>query len=975
MLNNRRRKCKAVTRTRSTIMYGWYAASLTICVHSAEAQCTSSWSADYGLPAGANVHAVTTFDFDGDGSDPARLVIAGDVTTTDGTIGARVAWTDGTLWHAFGGTITGGSAVAVTFHDFDGAGSQPAFPVVGGTFTSIGGVAANRVARWNGTAWEPLGAGFNDALNVTVRALASLDADGVGPSPPVLYAGGLFQQSGTTIVSNVARWDGASWQPMGAGVVAATSGVMGVECFELFDLDGIPQTPQRLVVGGGFQQGGTNNILGWNGSAWVSMGSLGNAVTGLTTIDHDGAGPAMPSLVAATYDGDASLKVWNGSQWDVYAHTELTFGVAAAIQAADVDGPGADGASVFACGNFDTPVRTLARWGVGGWLPVGPQASTVTLAIDDMTAWDSDGEGPLAERLVVGGVSFASGPGVPSVGGLGLWDGSTWSTTGTGFVSSNRVVSVYGLELFDLDGAQGPLPLSLIAAGGFRSAAGVVLGGVARWDGAAWRPIGAGLEGTALESMEWDRDGPGPMEPELFVVETTSTQTRIMRWDGGSWQLFANSPATGSFSIDCITAWDSDGVGPLPEQLHAGGQFSSGALARVARWDGTSWQPLASGFNGRVRTLKVIAGAGPSGTVLVAGGDFSLAGATGVPRIAQWNGTSWSSFGSGLSSSVYDVATYDPDGAGPAVPQLIAGGTFGAATPSGVARWTGTTWTQLGAGLKQIGIDGGVESLSIFDPDGPGPAIPLLIAGGRFTHSGTVVAPGIASWNGTAWSPMATAIDSSYNLASSVRDTQAMDPDGPGPLPTQLVVAGLFSSISGVPAASVIRWQPSVSPRIVSSPSSATVCGPEVQLTMFAEAYPTPAYRWRRGSVDLFDGPTPSGSIITGAATSSLSIANLTPADSGLYDCVASNSCAIATSASAILTVLPASDPECSPSCDGDVNCDFALDGFDVEVQEKAVGGDITDYCQPDPDFNGDFALDGFDVEAVELVVGGGPCP
>ena len=42
---------------------------------------------------------------------------------------------------------------------------------------------------------------------------------------------------------------------------------------------------------------------------------------------------------------------------------------------------------------------------------------------------------------------------------------------------------------------------------------------------------------------------------------------------------------------------------------------------------------------------------------------------------------------------------------------------------------------------------------------------------------------------------------------------------------------------------------------------------------------------------------------------------------------------------------------------------------------EKAVGGDMTDYCLADPDFNGDFALDGFDVEAVEIVVGGGPCP
>lgn len=62
-------------------------------------------------------------------------------------------------------------------------------------------------------------------------------------------------------------------------------------------------------------------------------------------------------------------------------------------------------------------------------------------------------------------------------------------------------------------------------------------------------------------------------------------------------------------------------------------------------------------------------------------------------------------------------------------------------------------------------------------------------------------------------------------------------------------------------------------------------------------------------------------------------------------------------------------------ACNADVNCDFALDGFDVEVQERAVGGDVSDYCLPDPDFNGDLALDGFDVEAVEVAVGGGPCP
>lgn len=62
-------------------------------------------------------------------------------------------------------------------------------------------------------------------------------------------------------------------------------------------------------------------------------------------------------------------------------------------------------------------------------------------------------------------------------------------------------------------------------------------------------------------------------------------------------------------------------------------------------------------------------------------------------------------------------------------------------------------------------------------------------------------------------------------------------------------------------------------------------------------------------------------------------------------------------------------------TCDGDVNCDSALNGLDVEVQELAVGGDMTDYCLSDPDFNGDLALNGLDVLAVEQVVGGGECP
>ena len=34
--------------------------------------------------------------------------------------------------------------------------------IAGGLFTAAGGVSANKIARWNGTTWAPLGAGMNE---------------------------------------------------------------------------------------------------------------------------------------------------------------------------------------------------------------------------------------------------------------------------------------------------------------------------------------------------------------------------------------------------------------------------------------------------------------------------------------------------------------------------------------------------------------------------------------------------------------------------------------------------------------------------------------------------------------------------------------------------------------------------------------------------------------------------------------------
>src|SRR5688572_15469210 len=92
-----------------------------------------------------------------------------------------------------------GHALAFAVYD-DGAG--PAL-YAGGDFSSAGGVAASRIAKWNGSSWSALGSGLG-GLGSSVRALAVWD-DGSGPA---LFVAGRFDTAGDVPALNVARWDG-----------------------------------------------------------------------------------------------------------------------------------------------------------------------------------------------------------------------------------------------------------------------------------------------------------------------------------------------------------------------------------------------------------------------------------------------------------------------------------------------------------------------------------------------------------------------------------------------------------------------------------------------------------------------------------------------------------------------------------------------------------------------------------------------
>ena len=65
-------------------------------------------------------------------------------------------------------------------------------------------------------------------------------------------------------------------------------------------------------------------------------------------------------------------------------------------------------------------------------------------------------------------------------------------------------------------------------------------------------------------------------------------------------------------------------------------------------------------------------------------------------------------------------------------------------------------------------------------------------------------------------------------------------------------------------------------------------------------------YRWRRDGVNLTDGPRPSGAVVSGAATPTLTISGVRGGETGLYTCVTTNACGASASPGASLSVRSA---------------------------------------------------------------------
>jgi len=725
---------------------------------------TGSYRLEAAVPTAAEELQVTALAADGRRSASARVALARGserarvapiVLAAEGTCQARWQPTFGCLSGGYLPTL--GNALAV----FDSGGGPRLYDV--GTWPYITS-EARPLREWDGAYWRDI----EGRMDGDAHALAVFD-DGTGPA---LFVGGGFTHAADMPAPGIAKWDGRAWSPVGVGVGGSLPEVHALAVFD----DG---SGPALYAGGSFTTAGGNaasHIARWNGSSWSPLGGgVDGDVLALTVLQVGAtrrlcAGGAFqnaggkPASHVAAWDGTAWRAFGSGTQGDV--RTLLAFD--------DGSGP-----ALYAGGNFlqasNAAADHVARWNGERWNALGAGLTDQVLALE---AYD-DGTGP---SLYATGY-FLGTPGGSRLDGVARWDGTDWLPLDVGLgVFTGSPADGRALAVFD--GGKGP---ELVVSANTTAFGPLQAKGFGSWNGTRWAPLGS-APGKVVEALRGFDDGTGPALYAGGEFESIGTAPArgFAKWDGTTWSEVGGG-ITGTLADVVAMAEFDDGSG---RALYVAGQFSTigGVSApNIARWDGTSWSSVGGGISHYVMDLAVYDdGTGPA---LYACGDFTAAGGVPASDIAKWDGTSWSALGTGLPAGRADtLAVYD-DGTGPA---LYLGGSFpsvGGTPAHDLARWDGTSWSDVGGGTDKT-----VHDLAVYD-DGRGPA---LYAGGSFTQAGGIPASEVARWDGTSWEPVGIGFTKYPVLSLTAFD------DGSGPA---LFAGGAFSfAFGGGVTQGVARW-------------------------------------------------------------------------------------------------------------------------------------------------------------------------
>lgn len=425
-----------------------------------------------------------------------------------------------------------------------------------------------------------------------------------------------------------------------------------------------------------------------------------------------------------------------------------------------------------------------------------------------MQALDPDGPGPAPLSLFFAG-GFSTVAGVPTEG-LAIWDGAAWSTL------PNTIDTFYfGFAAFDPDGS-GPLPTSLYASGRFRVGQTNRVG-VARWDGAAWVPVGGHFTRSDVISSvtftaltEFDEDGDGTSPPTLFVGGNFTHINGIpapglARLVNDQWvPLDVGAGALGA--VSSLQVFDEDGPGPTPPALWVAGGFGvpGGTIYSLARWTGDDWIPVLFPANTTANSLRLLLSPPAPGQPqqLYMHGYFTVTTVNGntLGTVARWSAASTSILDLGAdyhNLHQESVVFFDRDGNGPAPPTLHRR----------FERLQGSLWRAFDSVPT-----GPIYAITQWDPDGLGPREPTILVGGAFTGAGVYDVGRLAILDADRWQPFDADLGgvSAASSGGLYVSSLAVAPAEPGAQPRPVYVAGSFFSIgpasANISARNIAKW-------------------------------------------------------------------------------------------------------------------------------------------------------------------------
>ena len=306
---------------------------------------------------------------------------------------------------------------------------------VGGAFSIAGGVKVSNIARWDGVSWHPLGTGVNG----NVQALMYRDG--------ALVAGGRFTTAGGIPVDYLATWDGTSWSPFADGVASPLTSPACVYSLE--------ESAGSLFVGASVDYLSAGYppcvVARWDGAMWTTYGSdLYGAP--YSTLHHNGDFYAGGWLFHTEIGSEVGLARWTGAAWNQVGRFLICC-------RDDPFGP------LQAPGSIKTLLAWNGRLYAAGAFN-GVDASPVSFDCGhvayfeggvwhDMVGVDDPGLHPdmfditlrrtMVNALVVhDGSLYATGSflyaGPGTANGLARWDGTAWNTYSTGIQGGEGAV-------------------------------------------------------------------------------------------------------------------------------------------------------------------------------------------------------------------------------------------------------------------------------------------------------------------------------------------------------------------------------------------------------------------------------------------------------------------------------------------------------------------------------------------------------